>query len=481
WHGVEGQVTTFDFREKAPGSAFAEMFLDEKGKIRNRSNHEGALSTGVPGTVAGLFKAHQKLGRLPWNSLLEPAVRLARQGFPLTWSLHDDFRRMKNWWKRYPSSAEVFLKPNGDVYEPGENWKQPYLATTLQRIQREGAKGFYQGETARLIAQFMKDNNGLIRLNDLSSYRAIERVPVHGTFRGFDIYAMGPPSSGGVAIIEMLNILEPFDLKSMGHNSAEYLHLLVETMRKAFADRAAFLGDPDFNPDLPIELLGSKSYAEKFRQSLSLRSASKSRVSSITEPEESEQTTHFSVMDDQGNTVSLTFTLENSYGSKMVVQGAGFLLNNEMGDFNPVPGLTDQNGLIGTQPNRVAPGKRMLSSMTPTIVSHKGRAVMAIGSPGGRTIINTVLQVILNVLVFDMNIAEAVEAGRVHHQWFPDRIDLETRATSSDSLKILQNMGHAYRLRGSQGRAMGIWFDTKKKLFTGAADSRSPDGAAFGY
>lgn len=481
YHGADGFVTAFDFREKAPLAATETMFLDEDGKIRNRSNHEGLLAVGVPGTVAGLALAHQRLGRLPWKELVQPAIDLARKGFPVTWALHDAMIRLQPWFEKYPSTARVFLKHGREPYQPGELWKQPDLAETLKRIQKYGKDGFYRGKTARLIAEFMRRHGGLITEEDLARYEAKERRPVHGTYRGYDVYAMCPPSSGGVALVEMLNILEGFNLSEMGHNSALYMHLLTEAMRRAFADRARYLGDPDFNPDMPIEKLISKAYARTLRRSIDLFRASKSDPTKFNDLYESTETTHLSVVDAEGNAVSLTYTLEQGYGSKIVVEGAGFLLNNEMGDFNPIPGLTDTTGLIGTPPNLIAPEKRMLSSMTPTIVARDGKPVLVIGSPGGRTIINTVLQVILNVIDHGMNIGEAIEAGRIHHQWLPDVTFIERGATTLDSRRLYEMMGHRVRIRRMQGRAMGIYIDHTRGILYGAADTRSPDGAAIGY
>ena len=484
YHGSDGKVTSFNFREKAPLAATADMYLDANGKIRNNSNHSGPLSVGVPGTVAGLWLAHQRLGSKPWAELLEPAIELAQKGFPSTWAMQDILERYQNLTEpMYDAARKAFLKNGTDLYEPGELWKQPDLAATLKRIQKKGKDGFYKGKTAKLIAAFMAKHGGLITEEDLARYEAVEQAPIHGTYRGYDVYAMSPPSSGGVALTEMLNILEGFNLKKMGHNSALYLHILTEAMRRAYADRAQYIGDPAFNPDMPIERLTSKGYADELRPSIDLFQASESDSSAFNQVHfayESEETTHFSVVDAEGNAVSLTYTLEYSYGSKLVVEGAGFLLNNEMGDFNPVPGLTNRKGLIGTKPNLVAPEKRMLSSMTPTIVAKDGKPVLAIGSPGGRTIINTVLQVVLNIIDHGMNIGQAVEAGRIHHQWLPDITSIERWAISSDTRRLYEMMGHAIRERNAQGSAMGIFIDHKKGIIYGAADSRAFDGKAVG-
>jgi gamma-glutamyltranspeptidase/glutathione hydrolase len=328
----------------------------------------------------------------------------------------------------------------------------------------------------------MEANDGLITQEDLARYEATEQPVIHGTYREYDIYAMSPPSSGGIALIEMLNILEGYPLQEIGHNSALYLHLLTEAMRRAYADRAEFIGDPLFNPDMPVEHLISKAYADGLRESIALYMASESDSSRFNESYyESEETTHFSVVDAEGNAVSMTYTLEYSYGSRLVVDGAGFLLNNEMGDFNPIPGRTTSEGLIGTAPNLVAPEKRMLSNMTPTIVARNGKPVLMIGSPGGRTIINTVLQVVLNVIDHGMDVAEAIEAGRIHHQWLPDRTVVERWAISLDTQRLYEMMGHELTFRSSQGSAMGIYIDHRDGMLYGASDSRSFDGDAVGH
>jgi len=477
----DGQVTAFDFREKAPAAADERMYLDAHGNYIDDLNHEGYLAVGVPGTVAGFDLALKKFGKKSWKELAAPAVELAEKGFILSWGMTDDFRYLQEDFKKYPASAKVFLKKNGSLYEADDLWKQPDLARTLKRIQKFGRDGFYLGETARLLAADMKKNGGLITEADLAAYAAKERQPLHGTYRGYDIYSMCPPSSGGAAIIEMLNILEGFDLKSYGHNSATYLHLLAEAMRRAFADRARHLGDPDFNPEIPIAKLTSKAYADELRRAISLNRASPSDPVKFNDGPEGSETTHYSVVDAEGNVVVVTYTLEYGYGSRIVADGLGFLLNNEMGDFNPQPGRTDSTGKIGTPPNLVAPGKRMLSSMTPTIVAQNGKPLLLIGSPGGRTIINTVLQVVLNVIDFKMDISRAIAAGRIHHQWLPDRLIIEDEATTMDSQRLLEMIGHRLLVRGSQGSAMGIMIDPETGMRLGAADPRADDGAAVGY
>lgn len=481
YHGDDGHATTFDFREKAPLAATERMYLGLDGNVVRNSNHIGILAVGVPGTVAGLWKAHQELGSLPWEDLVAPAVKLAREGIPITYSLYSGFARSKSRFDQYSSTAAKFFKADGSLYELGETWQQPDLAHTLELIQNNGADGFYKGENAERLASFMAANDGLITEEDLASYEPVEREPIRGTYRGYDIVSMPPPSSGGVALVEMLNILEGYDLADMGHNSAQYLHVLTESMRRAYADRAEHLGDPDFNEGMPLDQLMDKDYAESLRGTIDMDKASESSPEDFAEIYESEETTHFSVVDREGNMVSLTYTLEFGYGSGIVVEGGGYLLNNEMGDFNAVPGVTNSRGLIGTAPNLIAPEKRMLSSMTPTIVAQNGKPIFTAGSPGGKTIINTTMQLILNVIDHGMNIAESVEAGRIHHQWLPDVTSMETGALSPDTIRLYEDRGHQLRERGSQGAAMAVYYDRENGLFEGASDSRRGDGAAVGY
>lgn len=481
YHGDDGHATTFDFREKAPLAATDNMFLGLDGRIVNNSNHAGALSVGVPGTVAGLYKAHQQLGSLPWADLVAPAIKLAREGIPITYSLQNGFQGNKSRFDQYPSSARKFSRPDGSAYQMGDIWFQPDLAHTLELIQEQGRDGFYRGENAKRLADFMASIGGIITERDLELYEAVEREPIRGTYRGFDIVSMPPPSSGGVALVEMLNILEGFDVRAMGHNSAQYLHVMTEAMRRAYADRAEHLGDPDFNEGMPLAQLLDKEYAAKLRASIDMNKASVSDENEFANIYESEDTTHFSIVDKEGNMVSLTYTLEYGYGSAIVVEGGGYLLNNEMGDFNPVPGVTNRFGQIGTTPNLVAPEKRMLSSMSPTIVAQNGKPVFAVGSPGGRTIINTTLQLILNIIDHDFNIAESVEAGRIHHQWLPDVTSMEDKSFSPDTIRLYESMGHELRVRGAQGAAMGVYNDRVNGMFLGASDSRRGDGAAVGF
>jgi len=480
-HTKDGKVTAFDFREKAPLAAHERIYVDSAGNYIEDISHEGYLAIGVPGTIAGFDLAFKRFGTMTWDDLVEPAVDLADDGFALSWSMAEDFKYLKEDFKKYPSSAKVFFKEDTMSYEPGDIWEQPDLYRTLRRIQKYGRDGFYKGETARLIAADMKKNGGLITEADLAAYEPKERAPIHGNYRGYDVYSMSPPSSGGTALVEMLNILEGFDLASYGHNSAMYLHLLSESMRRAFADRARYLGDPDFNPGIPIEKLTSKEYAAALRQSINLEKKSASDPVSFNDAYESTETTHYSVVDAEGNAVVVTYTLEYGYGSRIVAEGLGFLYNNEMGDFNAEPGRTDTTGSIGTQPNLVAPGKRMLSSMTPTIVARDGKPFFLVGSPGGKTIINTVLQCILNVIDFKMNVSGAVTASRLHHQWLPDVMRIEKYGTTLDSQRILEAMGHRVRMGGQQGSAMGIIINPETGVRYGGVDPRQADAGAVGY
>ena len=481
YYGDDGTATTFDFREKAPIAATERMYLGPDGSILNNSNHFGPLAVGVPGTVAGLYLAHQRLGSMAWSDLVQPALELARDGVPITYSLQTGFERSSSRLRQYSASAQKFFKADGSFYRMGDTWVQPDLAHTLELIRDHGADGFYHGENAERFADFMADIGGLITEEDLAAYAAKERSPIRGNYRGHEIISMPPPSSGGVGIVQMLNILEGFELAAMGHNSADYLHVLTEAMRRAYSDRAEHLGDPDFNDSMPLDRLLDKNYASELRASIDMTRKSESSPELFAQAYESEETTHFSVVDKHGNMVSLTYTLEFGYGSAITVAGGGYLLNNELGDFNAVPGITDLRGQIGTEPNLIAAEKRPLSSMTPTIVARDGKPLFAVGSPGGKTIINTTMQVILNVIDHGFNIAEAIEAGRIHHQWLPDVTSIESNSLSDDTLNSYQNRGHQTRERGSQGAAMGVYYDRDQGLFLGAADSRRGDGGAVGF
>jgi len=476
-----GTTTSIDFREKAPLEATADMFLDSSGRLIKDSNHFSAKAIGVPGTVAGLFLAHSKYGKLPWHDVVQPAIDLASKGFEMNWSLYFDAKKYEAKSDEFPFLNSFFRIDDGRIPEPGEIWKQPELANTLSIIRDKGHDGFYKGEVAKEIADFMKKNHGLITMKDLAEYKAIERKPLEGSYKEYKIYTMPPPGSGGVALLEMMNIMELADFKKLEFNSAEYVHFLAESMRRAFADRARYLGDPDFNPEMPVDKLISKEYARKLFNSIDMQKASVSDPSGFSFISEGDNTTHFSVIDTEGNAVSLTYTLEYSYGSGLIAEKLGFIFNNEMGDFNPVPGITTSSGQIGTKPNLIEPGKRMLSSMTPTIVAKNGKPYLIIGSPGGRTIINTVFQTILCVVEYNMNVKRAIEAMKIHHQWLPDQITYEENLLSPDTRKALEKMGHKLTGTSNLGSLMGIMYDFRNDVYVGAFDSSAGEGGAAGY
>ena len=473
-----GEPTTFDFREAAPSGSNPLMWMKD-GKYDSQVHHNSHLAVGVPGTVAGLHLAWKTSGSKPWKDLVAPAVKLARDGFELSDPLARSLERTLPNFKRYPASYAQFSK-NGTPYQAGEIFKQPDLAKSLQLIADKGPAGFYEGETAELLEKEMNANGGFITRQDLKNYQAKQRAPIRGTYRGYDIIGMAPPSSGGISVQLILNILEGHDVKAMGSGSAATLHLLAESMRRAFAERAQHLGDPDFVKTMPIDRLISKDYAAQLRKTINPTQASKSSPTTFSWATESQETTHFSIVDAQRNAVSMTYTLEAGYGSKIIAPGTGFLLNNEMGDFNAGPGLTTEQGLIGTEANLARPGKRMLSSMSPTIISKDGKLFMVTGTPGGRTIINTVLMTIINVIDFGMNAQEAVDAGRIHHQWLPDRISYEERAFSPDTIALLQKMGHTLQQGGTQGVDEVIVYNLKDDMLEGGLDRRQADGGASG-
>jgi gamma-glutamyltranspeptidase/glutathione hydrolase len=475
---ASGEATTFDFREAAPAGSNPEMWLVD-GKYDSQVHHNSHRAVGVPGTVAGLHLAWKTFGTKPWKDLVAPAVKLARDGFELSDGLARSLQRTLPQFKKYPASLAQFSK-NGTPYEAGELFKQADLGRTLQRIADQGPAGFYEGETALLIEKEMKANGGLITREDLKKYQAKQRAPINGTYRGYDIIGMAPPSSGGISVQLILNILEGYDLKANGAGSAQNIHYMAESMRRAFAERAQHLGDPDFVANMPIERLLSKSYAADLRKTINPSQASKSSPTTFNWTAESAETTHLSIVDAQRNAVAMTYTLEAGYGSKIVVPGAGFLLNNEMGDFNAGPGLTNDTGLIGTEPNLARPGKRMLSSMSPTVIAKDGKLFMVTGTPGGRTIINTVLGSILNVIDFGMNAQEAVDAGRIHHQWLPDRLDYEEGGFSPDTIALLKKMGHTVRQGGNQGTCQIIVVNQQDEWLEGGLDRRTADGGAAG-
>lgn len=482
----DGRTTAIDYREMAPAAAHRNIYLDEKGELKKGEGGSliGYRASGVPGTVAGMELALKKYGsgKLTWSQLIEPARRLAAEGFALPYGLARSLRNNEKDLSLYPETKKVYLK-SGRFFEEGEVWRQPELAATFARMQRHGPREFYEGRTARLIAEDMRAHDGLITLEDLKNYVAKEREPLSTTYRGFKVISMPPPSSGGAVLIEMLNILEGFDLRHMGASSSERYHVQTEAMRRAFADRAEYMGDSDF-VSVPVAGLIDKSYAEKLRKGIRMERASTSAEVKAGRPAgaESEETTHFTVVDADGNCVSSTYTLNDSYGSKVVIKGTGILMNDEMDDFAAKPGTPNMFGLIQGERNAVAPRKRPLSAMTPTFVLRPdGSLWFAVGSPGGPTIINTVLQVVINVIDFDMNIQQAIDAPRIHHQWLPDEITYEPFGLSADTFRALESRGHRLTQRPRyMGDAQGIMIEEKTGVRLGASDPRNY-GEPVGY
>jgi gamma-glutamyltranspeptidase / glutathione hydrolase len=470
----KGSATVFEYREAAPAAATADMYA--KGVERY-----GHKIVGVPGTVRGLELVYKRLGKLPWKDLVAPAIGLAEDGFPLDAGLAGSLNSLVASSEKFPELRRVYGKRGGaEPWKPGDRLVQPDLAKTLRAIAAQGADAFYKGPIAELIAEEMRAGGGLITKADLAAYKAVERAPVHGTYRGYDVYAPPPPSSGGICLVQMLNVLELYDLKADGRFAPETLHLMAEAMRRAFYDRARYLGDPDFTA-IPAHLT-TKEYARQLAASIDLKHATRSEdlAPDLKFGEgEGDNTTHFSVIDKDGLAVANTYTLEHSYGSRVVVRGAGFLLNNEMMDFNHRPGVTTRRGAIGTPPNQIAPGKRMLSSMTPTILAKDGKPFLVTGSPGSRTIINTMLCMVVNVVDYGMDARAAVDAPRLHHQWFPDEIKLEQLRSHAEAATKLKEMGHGVA-GARQGDAHTILVDPKTGQYYGAEDRRIR-GSTAGY
>jgi gamma-glutamyltranspeptidase / glutathione hydrolase len=469
-HGAEPVV--IEYRETAPAAATKTMFGKDDSWF-------GLKPVGVPGTVRGMALAHKRFGKLPWKDLVAPALKLADEGFVIDASLAGQLNGVVAAAHDFAELRRVYGKDGKADWRAGDRLVQKNLAGTLRHIAEDGPDAFYKGPIADLIVAEMKSGGGLITKDDLAAYRANERKPVHGTYRGYDVYAPPPPSSGGTCLVEMLNILENFDLHKQGRWSPETMHVMIESMRRAFYDRARHLGDPAFTKVPPV--LTEKNYARSLAHGIDLHKATPSEdlAKDIPLAREGDSTTHFSVIDKDGMAVSNTTTLERGFGSRVVVRGAGFLLNDEMIDFNWRPGVTDREGVIGTDANLIAPGKRMLSSQTPTIVARDGKAVLITGSPGSRTIINTVLCVMVNVIDFDMDIRAAVDAPRLHHQWFPDEVRFEGTRDYPDLVAKLKAMGHVVTgIR--QGDAHSIRVDPKTGAYHGAADRRI-DGKVAGY
>jgi gamma-glutamyltranspeptidase/glutathione hydrolase len=463
--GGPNEPVVIDYREKAPLAAYKTMYSKQDSWYSHKA-------VGVPGTVRGLALAHALFGKLPWKDVVMPAVKFAEEGFRIDGQLAGSLNWIVGSSFEFPELRRVLGKDGGSsVWKAGDRLVQPDLAATLRRIAEQGPDAFYKGVTADQIAAEMKRGGGLITKSDLAAYEAKVRKPVHGIYRGHDVYGPPPPSSGGTCLVEMLNILENFDLRKQGRFSSETLHLMIETMRRAYCDRARYLGDQDF-VRIP-SFLTSKDYARKLAQSIEPHKATPSAelAKDIPLKGEGDSTTHFSVIDSDGMAVANTYTLERSYGSRIMVKGAGFLLNNEMMDFNWFSGETTRSGGIGTEANQIAPGKRMLSSQTPTIVAKNGKVVLVTGSPGSRTIINTVLCVVVNTLDFDMDIRAAVDAPRLHHAWFPDLAYFEGTGDHGAAVRRLEEMGHSV-CGTRQGDAHSIWLDPKTARYVGAADRR---------
>ena len=473
------EVLSIDYREKAPRGASRGMFLDEEGNPDNEKSRHSILSVGVPGTVAGLALALENYGTISLERALQPAIELAQKGFPVDQELSDSLNQVKSRMKASTASMDIFFKQGGKPYSEGELLTQKDLAWSLKQIVKNGSEAFYTGDIAKKIDSFMEQSGGLITNHDLKNYKALIRKPVEGEYRGYKIYSMPPPSSGGVVLIEMLNILELFPLSSLGHNTAKTIHIFAEVMKYAYADRSKYLGDPDFSP-VPVTWLTSKKYAQSIKEQIDTEKSTPSHKISPGNPnlQEGNNTTHFSVMDRYGNAVSNTYTLNFSYGSKITVPGTGILLNNEMDDFSAKPGTPNAYGLVGGRLNAIAPEKRMLSSMSPTIVMKDGKPFLITGSPGGSRIITTVLQIIANVIDFNMNISEATNAVRVHHQWLPDKLMVE-RGLNEDTIKILKEMGYKVETGATIGVAESII--KKGDYMYGASDPRRPGGSTAGY
>ncbi len=481
----ENKTIAIDFREMAPAAATRDMYIGADGEVDNKLAQYSHLSAGVPGTVMGLLDALETYGTMSRREVMTPAIRLAERGFLATYALVENLEEHRGQLSADPSSLAYFFK-GGTGYKAGDTIIQKDLADTLQRIQEQGRDGFYKGKTADLIEAEMQKGGGLINADDLQNYKTVIRETVMGEYKGYTIASMPPPSSGGVHIIQMLNMLSSYDLQADGHNSADYIHKLVEAMRRAFADRSKYLGDPDF-VNVPTQALIDPIYNAAQAASIDLTRASKSAeiAPAAKMPYESPQTTHYSVIDKDGNAVSVTYTLNFSFGSGYTVDGAGFLLNNEMDDFSAKPGAPNGYGLVGGEANKITPRKRPLSSMSPVIVLKDGKAVLVTGSPGGSTIITSVLQMVLNVIEWNMNLAQATAMPRFHHQWLPDVVAVEP-GISIDTLNELENRGfnlvkdeHGGYARTVLGRVNSVGLGDGVKL--GAADTRGPESAALGH
>ena len=475
----ENRTVAVDFRETAPAAAYADMFFGEDGEVDNEEYRFSHKSSAIPATVAGFDHLLREYGTMSWREVAQPAIELARDGMVVWEDLAVNLARSKPRLSANPASRGKFYKPDGSNYEVGDLYRQPDLAWTLEQIAEDGADAFYKGEIARRIASDMAKHNGLITMEDLANYRVTEREPVRGTFRGYDIAAMSAPSSGGMHIVQMLNIFENFPLKEMGYGSADAMHVMAESMKLAYADRSKYLGDPDYL-DLPVAALTSKDYAAELAKGISL---SRARPSSDVgpgnlAPYESPETTHYSVLDSEGNALVNTYTLMFSYGSGVVIDGTGILMNNNLGNFTLRPDIPDAFGLMGSADNQIAAGRRPVSSMTPIIVLRDGRPFLLTGSPGGSRIITTNLQLLVNVLEHGMNIADATARPRMHHQWYPDRLEVES-GFSPDVIRALRARGHDVQFSAGMGSLQTVMFSDG--LFYGYGDPRRPGSMALGY
>ena len=474
----KNETKALNYREMAPLKASRDMYLDSDGDVDNKLIKASHQASGVPGTVAGLVQALEVYGTMDLAEVMAPAIRLAEKGFAVTYDLSGLLKRYESRLKVWPSTAEIFYKENA-YYEPGDILVQSDLAWSLKMIAQKGPKAFYGGEVGKRLVADMENNNGLVSMKDLDAYEVETMDPIWGEYRGYQVASMPPPSSGGVHIIQMLNVLEGFPLGYLGHNTAETLHLMTETMKLAYADRSEHLGDPNFW-DVPDEWLTSKAYAEEQRSGINrfITRSSDDIKPGTPSDYESNETTQFTVIDAKGNVVTNTYTLNFSFGSGIVAKGTGILLNNEMDDFAAKPGVANAFGLLGGDANSVQPKKRPLSSMTPTMVFKDGKPYFATGSPGGSRIITTVLQVLLNIIDHDMNVAEASHAARIHHQWYPDKLFIE-KGVNYDTQSLLRGRGHKIQQIGAMGSTQTIMI--KEGLLYGASDPRRPDAKTLAY
>ncbi|ASF14684.1 MULTISPECIES: gamma-glutamyltransferase [Shewanella] len=475
----ENKTIAIDYREMAPSKAKKDIFLDENGDAVTKLSREHGLAVGVPGTVMGMSLALEKYGTMTMAQVTAPAIKMAQEGISVSPDLAVSLAGLKRRMSQWPSTAAIFYKADGSDFQVDDILKQPELAHSLQLIAEKGTKGFYEGETAEKLVKAVQEAGGIMTLEDLKHYKAVEREPVRGQYRGYEVVSMPPPSSGGVHIIEMLNVLQQFPIDKFGHNTAQTIHVMAEIMKHAYADRSEYLGDPDFYK-VPVKQLTDKDYAQKIASQIALNKTTPSEEikPGNLAPYESDQTTHFSVVDKWGNAVSNTYTLNFSYGSGLVAKGTGILLNNEMDDFSAKPGTPNGYGLVGGDANAVEGNKRPLSSMSPTIVMKDGKPFLVTGSPGGSRIITTTLQIIMNVIDHGLNIAEASNAARVHHQWLPDELRVET-SLNRDTISLLEAKGHKVSVQSAMGSTQSIMV-TDQGIF-GATDPRHSGSEAVGY